>query len=117
MAIEPERDRAVSPSMAEQLTEQWSAKAADTVESIADVVHDTVVRPAVLVARGIVFGLLIAVVGIVVLILLSVALVRLLTVYVFDGRVWAADALLGTLACAGGAILWRLRTRQEPFER
>jgi len=93
--------------------EEWAAKAADAVESALDTVHDKVVRPALLAGRAVVLGVIIAVVGIVVLILLAVAFVRLLDVYAFGGRVWASDALIGTVGCVGGFLLWSLRSRRS----
>jgi hypothetical protein len=97
--------------------QEWSARAADTVESVVDAVHDKVVRPAIVAGRAIVFGVVIAVVGIVVLVLLAVAFVRLLDVYAFGGRVWASDALIGVVACGGGFFVWTLRTRRRASER
>jgi len=113
MATEPESDRVLSPPH----SDEWAAKAADTVESVVDAVHDKVVRPAVVAGRVAVFGVLIAVVGLVVLILLTVALVRILDVYAFDGRVWASDALIGTVLSGGGLFLWARRTSRRTSGR
>jgi hypothetical protein len=109
VATQPQQPGPAGPSSAEE----WSARAADAVESVVETVHDKVVRPAVLAGRAVVFGVLIAVVGIVVLTLLAVGLVRLLDVYAFGGRVWASDALIGALACGGGFVLWGLRNRRR----
>jgi hypothetical protein len=38
-----------------------------------------------------------------------VAPVRVLTVYTFNGRVWASYLLLGVLFCAGGIVAWTRR--------
>jgi hypothetical protein len=113
MATEPQSDRVLSPPQ----SDEWAAKAADAVESVVDAVHDKVVRPAVVAGRAVVFGVLIAVVGLVVLILLAVGLVRLLDVYAFDGRVWASDALIGALLCGGGLAVWTRRTSRHAPER
>jgi hypothetical protein len=51
--------------------------------------------PLLLVARAIVFGIIVATMALIVSILLSIAVVRLLDVYAFRGRVWASDALVG----------------------
>lgn len=112
MASESEHATPTSSSR----TEDWSAKAADAVESALDIVHDKVVRPAVLAGRAVVFGLVIAVVATMALVLLTIALVRLLDVYAFGGRVWAADALIGVVACAAGLALWNQRTKQDASE-
>jgi hypothetical protein len=98
-----------SPSV----SEEWSIKAVDAVDSVVDVVHDKVVRPVLIVGRAVVFGILIAFVAVVVLTLLAVGLVRLLDVYAFGGRVWASDALFGAIFCAGGFFLWSMRTKRR----
>jgi hypothetical protein len=95
---------------------EWPAKVADTIEDVVGAVHDRVVRPLTLVARGVVFGIIIAVVGIVLSILVAIAVVRLLDVYAFGGRVWASDALLGAVLVLAGAFAWskrRARGAQE----
>ncbi|HXR53936.1 MAG TPA: hypothetical protein VN793_02700 [Acidimicrobiales bacterium] len=109
MAADPDQDRAGSSST----SEEWSIKAIDAVDSVVDVVHDKVVRPALIVGRAAVFGTLIAVVSLVVLALLGVGLVRLLDVYAFGGRVWASDALFGAIFCGGGFFVWSLRTKRR----
>ena len=71
---------------------EWPKKAADTVDLVVDTIHDKAIRPVLLAARIVVFGLLIAVLSSVVLVLLSVGLLRLLDVYAFAGRVWLSYA-------------------------
>ena len=105
MGADPGQDQAASPSM----SEEWSTKA-------IDVVHDKVVRPALIVGRGVVFGTLIVFVSLMLLILVPVALVRLLDVYAFGGRVWASDALFGVIFCGAGFFLWSLRARRHPSD-
>jgi hypothetical protein len=92
------------------LAEEWSARGLDFVDQGLDVLHDRVLRPAILVGRSVVFGVIGFVVGLVVLILVVVALVRVLDVYVFGGRVWASYLLLGTILCLGGFFAWTRRT-------
>jgi hypothetical protein len=87
----------------------WPAKVADTVQDAVETVQDRVVRPLTLGARGLVFGILIAVMALVVAIVMCIALVRVLTVYVFDGRVWASDALLGAILVLAGVFVWSRR--------
>jgi hypothetical protein len=101
--------RALDRDSPASTSEQWAAKATDTVDLVVDAVHDRVVRPALLVGRGIVFGIIIAFIGVVVLILLPVALIRLLDVYVFPGRVWASYAVVATLWLGAGFGLWTQR--------
>jgi hypothetical protein len=88
---------------------EWPAKVADTIEEVVGAVHDRVVRPLTLVARGLVFGIIISVMALLLCVLMVIAIIRLLDVYAFGGRVWASDALLGVLLVAGGAYTWTKR--------
>jgi len=47
--------------------------------------------------------------AVVTLTLVSIASIRLLTVYVFSGRVWAADLLVGAVFVALGLVSWSRR--------
>jgi drug/metabolite transporter (DMT)-like permease len=95
------------------LSEEWSSKAIDTVDTVVDVVHDKVVRPALIAGRAVVFGVVIAFLSLLLVVLLAVGLVRLLDVYAFGGRVWASDALIGLLCCGGGFVLWTKGTKRH----
>ncbi len=88
-----------------------STRALDTIDTVVATVNDRAVRPAMVAARGVVFGIIIAVVGLVVLILLGVGAVRLLSAYTypFDHKVWITYLLLGSLLCGGGAFLYSRR--------
>src|SRR5580700_4732296 len=108
MAEDTDSLAAPSPS-----AEEWSNRAIDTVDTVVDVVHDKVVRPALIAGRAVVFGILIAFLSLVVFVLLAVALVRLLDVYAFGGRVWASDALFGAVCTTAGLFLWRLRVNRR----
>lgn len=107
----------IDPAGAGDTNDEWAARAADSVDMLVDLVHDKAIRPVTLVARGLVFGLLIAAFGFVVAILLSVGLVRLLDVYAFGHRVWASDALLGFVFCTLGVAAWSMRTRRGAGSR
>jgi len=95
---------------------EWPATVADTIEDVVGVVHDRLVRPLTLAARGVVFGIIIAVMAIVLSILAAIAVIRLLDVYAFGGRVWASDALLGTLLVVAGAFAWTKRSARGAEE-
>jgi hypothetical protein len=88
---------------------EWPAKAADMVEMAVDGVFDKVVRPALVAIRAIVFGLVIAIMALVLLVALAIGGVRLLDVYAFSGRVWASDALVGSLLTVAGLVAWSFR--------
>lgn len=90
-----------------------ASRATDMVEAVVDAVHDKAVRPALLVARAVVFGLIVVTMLAVVSVAAAVGLVRLLDVYAFGGRVWASDALLGFVCCVGGLVAW---SRRRPAE-
>jgi hypothetical protein len=95
-------------------TSELSAKAVDTIDLVVTTVNDKAIRPLVVAARAVVFGVLIAVLGSVALVLGAVALVRLLDVYAFAGRVWASDALLGAVLVAAGLLAWSKRSAPTP---
>jgi hypothetical protein len=42
--------------------------------------------------------------------LLSITLIRLLTVYAFSGRVWLSDLVVGALFVIVGMVAWSKRT-------
>jgi len=88
---------------------QWQAHVVDTIDGVVAGVQDRVIRPLMLIARGIVFGIIVATMALIVSILLSVAVVRLLDVYAFRGRVWASDAVVGGIFTLFGAFLWTKR--------
>ena len=77
---------------------------------VVDTIHDKALRPIILGARAVVFGLLVAVLGLTVVTLVSVGLLRLLDVYVFPGRVWASYAVLGLVFSAAGLWAWSQRS-------
>jgi len=90
-------------------TSQWPAQVADAVEGVVTTFRTQVIRPLMLVARGLVFGIIVGTMALVVSVLLVVSLVRLLTVYLFGGRVWASYLLLGVLFVGGGFAAWTQR--------
>ena len=87
----------------------WQASVVDTIDDVVSSVHDRVIQPLLVATRAVVFGSIVATMALVVSILLSVALVRLLDVYAFGGRVWASDALVGGLFCVAGVVAWTRR--------
>jgi hypothetical protein len=91
------------------LVGDWPTKATDAVDTLVTLLRDKTVRPATLVARAIIFGIIIFAAAVTVVTLLSITLIRLLTVYVFNGRVWAADLLVGVLFVVVGIVAWSQR--------
>ena len=84
----------------------WTVQIADTIESVVGSVRDKTAVPLETIARALVYGILIAVMGTTALILVTVILVRLLS-YVFE--VWAVYGILGILFSGLGLFLWRKR--------
>lgn len=95
----------------------WPARAADLVDAVVALLRDKTVRPLTLVARAIVFGVLIFAAATVTVTLVSVSLVRLLTVYAFSGRVWASDLLVGGVFTVAGLVAWGRRTARSGSAR
>jgi hypothetical protein len=88
---------------------EWQLRVVDTIDGALTTVQVRVIRPLVVAARAIVFGIIVATMALAVSILFSIAVVRLLDVYAFRGRVWASDAVVGGLLTAGGLLAWMKR--------
>jgi hypothetical protein len=102
-----------APGESSGLGADWPAQAADAVESLVAAVNDRAIRPLLIGARAVVFGMLIGVLALITLVVGSVAILRILDVYVFNGRVWASYLLLGALFSVGGIAAWS-RRRPSP---
>jgi hypothetical protein len=89
--------------------EEWQLRVVDTIDDVLTSVQDRVIRPLVVAGRAIVFGIIVAAMALALSILFSIAVVRLLDVYAFRGRVWASDAVVGGLLTAGGLVAWMKR--------
>ena len=89
--------------------EGLTTRALDTIDTVVGTVNDKAIRPVVIAARSVVFGIIIAVVALMVAVLGTVGLVRLLTVYAFDHKVWITYLALGGLFCGIGAFLYSRR--------
>lgn len=93
----------------------WATEAADTIERTIDSVRDKAIVPLMTVARAIVFGTLVAILGVVAAVVFAVLLVRFLNIYLHnigwmpDG-IWVAYLLSGAIFVVGGAFAWSKRT-------
>lgn len=94
----------------------WPARLADTVEDVVGTVHDRVVRPLLLAARAVVFGILVGAMALVLAVLFSIAVVRLLDDYAFGKRVWASDLVVGGLLTVAGLLAWSRRRARATEE-
>jgi hypothetical protein len=95
---------------------EWPARLADLVEAVVTALHDKVVRPLVLVARAVVFGVLVGAMALVIAVLSSIAVVRLLDAYAFGRRVWASDLVVGGLFTLVGLVAWSRRRAGQTEE-
>jgi hypothetical protein len=100
----------------QSLTDNLSTRALDAIDSVVAVVNDKAVRPAVVAARGVVFGVIIGVIGVAVVILLSVGFIRLTTVYLFDHKVWISYLVLGAIFNVGGFFAYSQRGVTAEFD-
>jgi hypothetical protein len=98
----------------------WTDQAAEAVETVVLTVKEKTTVPATTIARAVVYGLVIAALGIAVLILLAIAGVRFLTVYLPVGRVngghhrvWVADLIVGLIFTLAGLLFWSRRAAKE----
>ncbi|HLH46027.1 MAG TPA: hypothetical protein VKV25_02640 [Acidimicrobiales bacterium] len=96
----------------------WPDHVAGRIESVVETVRDKTTVPATKAARAVVFGLLVAVGGIVALILVVIALVRLIDVYLpispYGRRVWVVYAGLGAIFLLAGVFCWGRRKPRNP---
>jgi hypothetical protein len=92
-------------------------RGADWVDTVVELLRDKTVRPLTLATRVVVFGIIVFAAAVVTVVLLSITLIRLLTVYAFDGRVWLSDLVVGTLFVIVGIVAWSRRSDpQAPTE-
>jgi hypothetical protein len=85
-------------------------RGADWVDTVVELLRDKTVRPLTLATRAVVFGIIIFAAAVVTVVLLSITLIRLLTVYAFDGRVWLSDLVVGALFVIVGIVSWSRRS-------
>jgi hypothetical protein len=96
----------------------WAPKAADLVVNIVDEVRRRTTRPLILLARGLVFGLVAGIAGIATAILLGVAAVRGVQAIIewpldHPRAVWVSYLLIGAVLLAVGAVLMVKRHSPE----
>jgi hypothetical protein len=92
--------------------EDWADQAADTVVKVVDAVREKTTGPVLTAARAIVYGIIGVFAALVALILLTIALVRIVDVYL-PGEVWSAYLLIGLVFTIGGLLVWRKRYAPE----
>ena len=92
-------------------------QAADTIDRVVTGLGDKTTRPLTLVAAGVVYGLVVAAAGIALLVLISVALVRIgvnyLPIEPHERAVWVAEAIAGGIFTLLGLFFWRKRRPKQ----
>lgn len=97
------------PSPSEHTGEDWASGVAALLERLTGEVERRAVRPIETLGRGVVFGLLIAIVAPVVVTMLAVGVVRLLNETIFVGLDWASLFVVGGILAGAGVFLWTKR--------
>jgi hypothetical protein len=94
-------------------TSDWPAQATDTIVNLVDQVRAKTTGPAITVARGLVFGIIVGVLGVVAAVLLLIFSIRLTTELldlVWDGAgVWLTYLIYGVLFTVVGGIVFGRR--------
>jgi hypothetical protein len=91
-------------------TDDWVAQSADTIERVVGTVRSKTTEPIDRVARILVYGVLAAILGVAIMVLLGITLLRVLDILL---PVWAAYAVLGGISTVAGLLLWRKRTSRK----
>src|SRR4051794_41968381 len=83
--VRPSASRPPSAPAGSQIDPDWTVQATDTIESVVTAIRDKTVVPITTIARGIVYGLIAGVLGVVALVLVAITMIRFLDVYLpFD---------------------------------
>ena len=115
MAQLPAAERTTTTPATPNLAPDWTVQAADTIESVVDSIKSKTAVPLQTVARGLVYGIVAGVMGLAILVLVTVALVRVLVIAYDEvgAGVWAAHLTLGGLFTLLGLFFWSKRKPKE----
>lgn len=96
----------------------WAAEMAGTIVSTVDKIRDRTTTPIVMIARGLVFGLLGSILGIAAVVLLLIGASRgLINVIEWpldhDTAVWVSHALVGGILVLAGSVCMAKRQNKE----
>jgi len=96
----------------------WASDVTDTIVSTVDKVRDRTTKPLVMLARGLVFGLLTAFLASFVLVVVIIGVSRGLISalewpFDHDSAVWISYLVLGGLLCIGGMVAMGKRDSKD----
>jgi uncharacterized BrkB/YihY/UPF0761 family membrane protein len=96
----------------------WAAEVTDKIVDTIDKVRDRTTKPIIYLARGLVFGLLSTILGIMALVLLLVGISRALINFIewpldHDTAVWVSYFILGGLLCLIGTVCMIKRQHKD----
>ena len=101
------------PATTSEPSADWTVQVADTIDSVVATVRDKTSVPLETIARGLVYGIIVAVMGVTALVLVVVAAVRGLVILVDEvlsfGDVWLPYLVVGATFTLGGMFLWSKR--------
>jgi len=92
--------------------EDWPVQVADRIEAVVESVRGETTVPITKVVRAVVFGLIVAVAGIIALVMTIILVIRLHVYLPFHPayrRLWTSYAVLGAIFVLLGMFLWRKR--------
>jgi hypothetical protein len=102
-----------SLSAADIVTGDWPAQAADRIVDVVDTVRDKTTGPVQTAARGAVYGLMAAILAVVVFVLVIIFAIRGLDILVDEfipwGGIWLPYLILGVVFLLAGTVLFRRR--------
>jgi hypothetical protein len=93
--------------------QEWPAQAADTIVDTIAMVRDRTTKPAMLASRGLVYGLIVAVIGIVGAVLAVILVIRVLDNYL-PGNIWTIYAAFALIFSGLGLFFLRRANHPAP---
>ncbi len=97
--------RTTPPALPPPPDDDWTVEALDRIDALIEKVRSNSTDRVARIARIVVFGLLIAIMGVTTLVLVTIALVRGLNEAI-PGQVWVVYLSLGAILAAAGVFLW-----------
>jgi Putative Actinobacterial Holin-X, holin superfamily III len=97
------------------LGDDWPAQATAQIVKTVDLVRSKTTEPAITVARGVVYGLLAAILGVASIVVLSILLIRFVDIWV-PGDVYWAYLIVGGVFFLAGIVCWSQRSRRPRAE-